>query len=186
MLVQYICHQCGIPFRGQASKKRVACSSRCLSGRPRLTVDDFWRQVEKTESCWIWTGPKFRGYGRARLNGRPILAHRLSWELEYGAIPEGLEVCHDCPDRDNPSCVNPDHLFLGTHTDNMRDAGKKGRMGNARGERHHEAKLTAEDVCQIRRRRDKGETLASIARDFGISDVNVSYIAQRKSWRHIP
>ena len=93
----------------------------------------FWEKVEITETCWNWTRAKrSRGYGAfgvRRLN-RVFDAHRLSWEFSYGPIPPGLFVCHHC---DNPACVRPDHLFIGTHQDNMDDMKSKGRQGERRG-----------------------------------------------------
>lgn len=88
-------------------------------------ADRFWRHVEKGEGCWLWTGfctPT--GYGKTSVERRPAYAHRVSWELRYGPIPRGLYVCHSC---DNPSCVRPDHLFVATQRENLRDMSLKGR-----------------------------------------------------------
>jgi hypothetical protein len=88
-------------------------------------TERFWAYVQKTASCWVWTGTQSdNGYGRIWGKGRHIKAHRFSWELHNGPIPEGMHVCHKC---DTPACVNPEHLFLGTASDNMRDMVAKGR-----------------------------------------------------------
>ena len=98
----------------------------------RKTLPEFfWKRVKKTQICWIWTG-RFDGVGYGIIQlGRGEKrkgAHRASWELHYGKIPDGLMICHHC---DNPSCVRPDHLFLGTQKDNLQDASRKGRMKSA-------------------------------------------------------
>ena len=88
----------------------------------------FWAKVQKTDGCWLWTGGlKVAGYGGFYTDrrGRSVLAHRVAWELTNGPIPEGLDCLHTC---DTPSCVRPDHLFLGTHADNMQDAARKGKF----------------------------------------------------------
>jgi len=93
---------------------------------PTGTPDPFWSKVQKSDGCWTWAGATWgRGYGAFKHEGRQVYAHRFAWEMAKGPIPAGLFVCHHC---DNPLCVRPDHLFLGTHTDNMRDASRKGRL----------------------------------------------------------
>lgn len=146
-------------------------------------VKRFWRYVQKTDGCWMWTGQKRpNGYGYLKVpTGEPykrrkIIASRISWELHYGQIPEGLSVCHKC---DNPPCVNPDHLFLGTTKDNMADAAQKGRK--TRGSRMNTAKLTDEDVRRIRSLYP-GRTQQSIADEYGVSQRLVSLIVRRESW----
>jgi hypothetical protein len=99
------------------------------------TVQRFWSKVDKTSTCWLWTGALFRsgGYGAFRIRTTTIRAHRLAWELMREKIPRGMCVLHRC---DVPACVNPDHLFLGTRADNMKDMYNKGRNVNGAGSRN--------------------------------------------------
>jgi len=125
------------------------------------------------------------GYGELRLDGETRYAHRVAYELIYGSIPQGLFVLHRC---DNPPCVNPDHLFLGTMRDNVQDAVKKGR--HILGERVGVAKLTSEQVREIRARaryvpRKHGSNLASLAQEYGVSPTEISRILRRKRWGHL-
>jgi hypothetical protein len=146
-------------------------------------TDRFFAKVNKTDSCWLWTGCRTAGkYGYFSL-GKLMPAHRASWLIHNGPIPEGQCVCHRC---DNPICVNPAHLFLGTHKTNAED--RNGKRREARGERHGLAKLTEEDVRQIRALVDPNRYhngSSTVARQFGIDRLTVNAIVHRKTWTHI-
>jgi HNH endonuclease len=137
---------------------------------------------DPTTGCWLWTGSVNRdGYGGLSIGGKTRRASRVSWELHYGPIPNGMLVCHRC---DTPACVNPDHLFLGSARDNAHDAVAKGR--NAAGERHGCARLSAADVADVRDRAARGETLRSIAASLGLHRLHVGNIVRGDSWRGSP
>lgn len=112
----------------------------------------FWSKVRKTKKCWIWTGAKIlSGYGRFGIKNKAYYSHRISWSLVNGTIPKGFQILHKC---DNPSCVNPNHLFIGTQKDNMLDMMKKGRKAKIKltGEINPKAVLTEKQVKEIRRK----------------------------------
>lgn len=128
--------------------------------------------------CWLWTGARHpRGYGRIRIRGRSVAAHRYSWELHRGPVRCGLHVLHRC---DTPACVNPDHLFLGTHGDNMADMREKGRA--RAGGKVRWQKLTPGLHVEVRHRYQQGDvTQRELAEEFGVAQSMISYIV-RGGW----
>lgn len=131
-------------------------------------------------TCWWWTaGVNETGYGRIQTKNGPSRAHRISYELHKGPIPQGMGVLHRC---DQPGCVNPDHLFLGTPADNAADREAKGRNRPPRGEGQRSAKLTENQVREIRAASGKQR---DIAKRFGVTQANVWAILARKTWAHI-
>ena len=130
--------------------------------------------------CWEWTGGKNdKNYGYLWVDGRNISAHRFRWMTFYGEIPKGKQVLHHC---DNPECTNPDHLFLGTQKDNMMDMVAKGRHGHARGEKHYAAKLTEQDVFNIRKEILSGIRKGSIAQKYRVTTTTIRSIQTGKIW----
>lgn len=144
----------------------------------------FWDRVDKTDSCWLWAGPKFwTGYGQVAVDGYPHLTHRRAWEMTHGPIPDGLCVCHHCDVR---ACVRPEHLFLGTHAENNLDMRTKGRSRTVRGEEHPNTRLTEADVVGILNLAREGSmTQRAIAHQYGLSYMAVSNIVNRRRWAHV-
>jgi hypothetical protein len=133
--------------------------------------DRFNAQWELRGECWEWTGPlSGHGYGRIKDNYVTRSAHRVSYELAYGTIPQGASICHTC---DNPKCVRPLHLYAGSHSDNMRDRRERGRANMPYGESHYNAKLSDDQVIAIRNSTDKG---VDLARRFGVHTTTISQI----------
>lgn len=142
----------------------------------------FWRYVLDPSACWEWRGARNpAGYGTVSDGGRKRLASRAAWELRFGPIPEGLHVLHRC---DNPPCVNPDHLFLGTDLDNAKDREAKNRT--SRGVRHYNAKLTDEIVIAMRRAADEGKSTTEIGEMFGTTRFVAYKVISRQTWKHVP
>lgn len=133
--------------------------------------------------CHEWTGKRYsNGYGAMMVNKRWCLSHRVAWELQHGAIPKGMCICHRC---DNPCCVNVSHLFMGTAKDNAADMRSKGRGRPACGEQAGLSKLTEGDVLEIRRRAAAGQTQKRISEDFDVSRKQISVVVNRKQWAHL-
>lgn len=136
----------------------------------------FWSRVRRDSSgCWVWTGTQaVNGYGHwpSGQRGRALLAHRVAWELVNGPIPDGMSVLHHC---DKPPCVNPEHLWLGTHAQNMADMARKGRSRST--------KLIEEQVLSIRARAN--ESHRALGREFGVSKTTITSIIARRIWRHL-
>ena len=150
----------------------------------RPLEDRFWEKVDKREpgECWVWLACTVKGYGQIWQSGRQLKAHRVSWELHHGPIPDGMLVCHTC---DNKPCVNPAHLFLGTHSDNMKDAARKGHIlppPIRRGKSNGNAKLNDRQALDIYSRIQNGETKSALAREFGISPKAVYSIGAGLAW----
>lgn len=149
---------------------------------------------EPNSGCWLWTASTSTGgYGQIRVGGKKRGTHRVAYETWVGSIPEGLCVCHKCDVRD---CINPEHLFLGTYKDNVRDMMKKGRIavGNRHGSRTHpesvlrgekqwNVKLTEGKVLEIRSR--IGERQIDLAQEFGVSRPVISRILNKRIWAHV-
>jgi HNH endonuclease len=186
-LIERVCQQCGVTFGAQASEVRKGwarfCSRACCDVAKvgsKLDPDAFWARVIKTEMCW----PRpfdlnADGYGRVSV-GHPahrVLAHRHAFELSFGPIPEGMDVCHRC---DNPPCVRPDHLFLGSHADNLADMRAKDRQ--VRGERHGMVKMSTELAREAKRRLAAGEPRRQVADALGLTGSSVAHIANGESW----
>lgn len=141
----------------------------------------FWAKVVKSETCWNWRGATNRGRASINIGGTPKNAAVVSWEMAVGAVPSGMVICHKC---DNPRCVRPDHLFLGTQRDNIHDAISKGRLKNPpvmRGEDSPAAKLNWEIVRQIRS--NTRDTLATMATRYGVCIATVGNIKNHKIWK---
>lgn len=151
-----------------------------------MDIDRFWGKVQtgQLDECWPWRGARYgtTPYGSIRYQGRAQGAHRVSYQINIGPIPEGYDVLHRC---DNPSCVNPAHLWLGTHAENMRDMKLKGRAVAVRGEAQPKSKLTEDDVRTIRQLLKEGISHRNIAERFGVRNPTISYIKHGKRWGHI-
>ncbi len=139
-------------------------------------IERFWGFVDRSGDCWVWTGcttgSKLK-YGIFTIMGKNIGAHVFSWKIHHGEIPEGMNVCHTC---DNPLCVNPNHLFIGTQKKNIRDMVVKGR---------HSTRLTWQKVREIRsryRKRIPGFTSVDLAAEYGMSPVTILHIVNNRIW----
>lgn len=155
-----------------------------MSGKHGTLEQRFWPKVDKRDGCWGWNASRHKqGYGfiGAGGGGKVVKAHRASWIIHFGEIPQGKCVLHKC---DNPECTNPEHLFLGTQTDNIRDMMKKGRHVPSKGEDQGCSKLSESQVLCIRARADEQAT--ALASEYGVDRCTIFRILGRKSWTHLP
>ena len=154
------------------------CSLSCAGQSYRVTPEKFMERVEKqSDGCWKWTGTTRRGYGVVGRDYKSVLAHRLAYEYLVGEIPNGMYVCHRC---DNPICVNPEHLFLGTQIDNMADMVKKCRQARGASCKHN--RLSEDEVLQIRSHLRSGKTLREISLQFGVAHSTIWRIRSEETW----
>lgn len=193
------CDHCGIPIHRYPSRLRrnvgKYCSRKCsgLAKSPPVPPKRSLRErfsekyrIDERTGCWLWTGAvEGGGYGVIWVNEtrRAGRAHRVSHELHVGPIPDGAFVCHSC---DTPRCVNPDHLWLGDATDNMRDMYSKGRDNPQKGDEHKDAVLTEKDVRAIRRDvRRWGRSHADVAREYGVTAGAILSAVAGVTWSHV-
>lgn len=195
----WTCVDCGVQIHTSTAKRCRSCAGRQRERRRPALSDEaffarrvirFWDRVDRTGSCWLWRGYKpSDGYGRVSWGprrGSAWLTHRVAWELTNGPIPHGLAVLHNCPSGDNPACVNPAHLWLGTQAENLIDMRKKGRAPKRRSSTEYGSKLVAEDVRLIRRlAQERRQSFSSLALRFGVHPFTIANVVHRRTWRHI-
>jgi hypothetical protein len=155
-------------------------------GSTRSLPDAFLARVDTSagpDRCWPWTGSRNPGgYGFGTF-GWTRHAHREAYRLANGEFDTSLDVCHSC---DNPPCVNPAHLWLGTHSENLLDASRKGRLNSATGERHGQSKLTWEKVRAIRAKAANGASERALSREYGVSQPAIHFVITRETWANDP
>lgn len=165
----------------------IAKWRRSMESRRPPPHDIIWEYSipEPNSGCWLWLrGTNDRGYGAYQRGGRRLYAHRVSLEHKLGrSLRQGECACHTC---DNPRCVNPGHLFAGSHAENMRDAAAKGRLRFTKapvGETHHSAKIGYANAQAIRESLRQGASIASLAKQYGVAPNSISQIRDGKTWR---
>jgi len=182
------CPQCGKQLQGRQLGRNTYCSNKCARlVRMQGFEHAFWGRVDRSagdDKCWIWLGYKVdKGYGQVGRECKVVLVHRVAYELTYGHIRPGLYVCHSC---DNPSCVNPLHLFLGTAADNAMDMIRKNRQANGA------HKLSPDEVREIRLLYERGRggggygNSRLLAEKYGVDQTVIQAVAQGKRYKHIP
>lgn len=174
-----ICKEINL-YKGKGVKS-CGCLAEKRFGKDRFTQEFIQERIEVSDSgCWEWKGAKHRqGYGSIRARGKTMLAHRLSWEIWNGEIQEGMCVCHSC---DNPVCVNPEHLFLGTQKENMKDCKSKKRM-HRNIAKTRRCKLSYDNVLEIKKLFEKGLSRKELMSKYQVSPTCIAKIVTGKSWK---
>ena len=153
-------------------------------------IERFWDKVSKSEGCWNWIASKYPcGYGAINIRRKCFGAHRMSWLIHHGDIPDDCEVCHYC---DDPSCVRPDHLYVATHAQNIKDMHSKGRGVYSpnfppppKGELNWKSRFKTEDILEMRSLSERGVSQRNIAILFKTSHPVIGRIIRRESWSHV-
>ncbi len=190
------CFQCGSILSRNTYQMRKApllfCNRTCLGLWRQNTPANLWPLIDKTSSCWLFTGGLNKtGYGVFTFQGRQWIVHRLVWTLIKGPIPDGLNVLHDCPGGDNPQCCNPDHMFLGTNADNVQDCRWKGRARYPgvkvpkKGEETPNHKLTEAKVLKILATPEYRGVQTMLATRHGVSAVLIGLIRRHQAWKYL-
>lgn len=190
--MQRNCEVCNEEFYArptQIEKGQGKYCSRSCSGQAKTdkSLSRFWTNYDKSGDCWDWRGNTIGyGYGRTKVKGKTVYAHRMAFELHHGQkLEPGEQVLHKC---DRPICGNPDHLFVGTQLDNIRDMHQKDRQPalNWKGVRNGRAKLNEDQVREIRRRYATGGiTMKQLGIEHGVTLGAIGFIIRRKNWRHV-
>jgi hypothetical protein len=207
--INRVCQGCNQTFKARVSDVKQGngrfCSHPCFYTWYKsrsAQIERFWKKVDKSpehDGCWIWKGSFYPGgYGIAWFDGTNRNAHRIAYIITNGAIPNNLLVCHNCPGGDNPACVNPTHMFLGTNKDNMQDAMHKGT--HAAGKRHgmsidpsraqrgsarYNAKMSEETVRQVRSAYKNGISCAVLAAQHGMTVRSMFKVLSGQHWKHV-
>lgn len=168
----------------QARVYRSCGNTLCVNPDHQIVGDEarFNFFITKTETCWLWNGWRDEhGYGHFNYGDSKTSAHRYAWELVNGPITDGLFVCHHC---DNPPCVNPKHLFLGTPADNSKDMSNKGRAYSPKGTKNKNHTFTDEQVLEIRSLK-ANQPVTKTAKEYGVTHSAISNILLGKTWKHL-
>jgi hypothetical protein len=184
--MRIICEHCGKEFYRNYGR---FCSIRCAQrGKWGSFEKRYWSNVQRiddVDSCWLWLGARSRKnqpYGRISLNKKLLCAHRVSYEFEYGSIPDGLMILHHC---DNMQCVRPSHLYAGTAKDNARDMVQRNRQSIVQGEAHKNAKLTDELVRYCREQKKSGISYRKLGAMVGFNWATVMDAVTGRTWSHV-